>query len=72
MTQIIDPIQTREAPTSATGFVGTRETQDQHLDALGRYHWGSLFRPEMFATIAGVRPRCAPAPATSESDQPHS
>jgi Fe-S cluster assembly protein SufB len=29
-----------DAPTSATGFVGTGETQDQHLDALGRYQWG--------------------------------
>ena len=28
------------APTSATGFVGTGETQDQHLEALGRYEWG--------------------------------
>ncbi len=32
--------QTHDAPTSATGFAGTGETQDQHLDALGRYQWG--------------------------------
>ena len=35
-------------------------------------HCGSLFSREMLATISGVRPRWADAPATSESDQPHS
>ena len=51
---------------------GLRPKSRWPLSRRSSIHFGSFLSREILATISGVRPRCAEAPATSLSAQPHS
>ena len=50
--------------------IGLRSKMRSAFSRYSSIHSGSLFLAEMSRTTASDSPRCALAPATSESDQP--
>ncbi len=50
--------------------IGLRSKMRSALSRVCSIHSGSFFFAEMSRTTASDKPRCALAPATSESDQP--
>ena len=58
----------RSAPQFGIGFLSKMRSAFSRRSSI---HSGSLFFAEMSRTTSSFRPRCALAPATSESDQPN-
>ena len=58
----------RSEPHVGMGFFSNRLSPRRRIFSI---HSGSLLSAEMLRTTSGLMPRCAVAPATSESAQPN-